>query len=122
MVELRPNCECSDGDLPPATRGTHTGFRVRPIEAADSNDVVAVWRSTWTATYETALGAAALGKMLRDLDENGTVGMISARAQGLCLVHEGRIVGTAIHSKDGPIVYLWGMYVLPQHQRLVRAA
>ena len=95
----------------------HTGYQVRRIEEADASDVVAVWRSTWTATYEATLGPAALGEMLRHLDENGTVGMIPSTAQGLCLVHEGRIVGTAVHSKDGPNVYLWGMYVMPKYQR-----
>lgn len=92
-------------------------LEVRLAEEDDSDHLIAVWRSTWAATYTTTLGGEAVDVMLRDLDENGAANLIPAGAQGLCLVHHGKIVGTAIHSKDGPNVYLWGMYVLPEHQR-----
>lgn len=79
--------------------------------------MVAVWRATWTGTYTTALGIEAVDVMLRDLDENGAVNLIGEGSQGLCLVHERKIVGTTVHSRSGAIVYLWGMYVLPEYQR-----
>ena len=90
---------------------------MRPVEGDDVSRLVEVWLVTWPSTYTAPLGATAVEAMLRDPDENGAAALMPEGARALCLLKETQIVGTAIHSSDGPHVYLWGMYVMPAHQR-----
>ncbi|MGI3903579.1 MAG: GNAT family N-acetyltransferase [Janthinobacterium lividum] len=93
-------------------------YRVRSIESGDSDGLLTVWRETWTATYAASLGDTAIEAMLRDLDVRGVASMVPLEsAQALCLLHDDEIIGSAIYSTDGPVAYLWGMYIKPHHQR-----
>ena len=81
-------------------------YRVRPVEGDDVRHLVEVWRVTWPATYAAMLGAATVEAMLRDLGESGAAALMPEGARALSLLHETESVGTAIHSSDGPHVYL----------------
>ncbi|MGV8954202.1 MAG: GNAT family N-acetyltransferase [Cypionkella sp.] len=93
-------------------------FRVRSANADDAASLTAVWRETWPATYAATLGAHAVEAMLEELDRNGITALLpEVGAQALCLLYGDEVVGTAIHSVGRSVVYLWGMYVTPRHQR-----
>ena len=95
-------------------------FRVRSANRDDAAKLIAIWRETWPATYAATLGAHAVEAMLDDLDRHGTASLLpEIGAKGLCLLDGGEVVGTAIHSVGRSVVYLWGMYVMPRHQRFV---
>lgn len=93
-------------------------FRIKSANRDDAASLIAVWRETWPATYATTLGAHAVEAMLDDLDRHGTASLLpEIGAKGLCLLDGNEVVGTAIHSVGRSVVYLWAMYVMPQHQR-----
>ncbi|WP_354042074.1 GNAT family N-acetyltransferase [Devosia sp. UYZn731] len=93
-------------------------FHVRTATRDDAPNLIAVWRETWPATYAATLGAHAVEAMLDDLDRHGTASLFpQVGAAGLCLLDGDEVVGTAIHSVGRSVVYLWGMYVMPRHQR-----
>ena len=92
-------------------------YRVRRIEHEDRKVLVEVWRTTWPATYAGTLGPAIVETMLRDLDDDGGAIMLPSGSHGFCATHEGEIVGTALYKPSQGVVYLWGMYVGPAHQR-----
>lgn len=90
---------------------------VRAIAPADEDELLGLWRETWTSTYGPSLGAEALDIMLRGLDR-GAVAMLPGRGErGYALVQDRRIVGSAIVRERGTVAYLWGMYVRPAQQR-----
>jgi|SRR5215217_5816795 len=94
-------------------------YRVKSASPDNAASLIAVWRKTWPTTYASTLGEHAVKAMLDDLDRNGVATLLpEVGAQALCLLNRDKVVGTAIHSFGRPVVYLWGMYVVPQHQRL----
>jgi ribosomal protein S18 acetylase RimI-like enzyme len=91
--------------------------RVRPIVPSDEQELLSLWRETWTTTYGPSLGTEALQRMLQHLDR-GTAAMFAGREErGYALVEGRQIVGSAISVERGEVAYLWGMYVRPGQQR-----
>lgn len=83
----------------------------------DAPGLVALWQETWTETYGPSLGSSVLATMLQRLNE-GVVSMIPGDGErGYCLVFGAKIIGSAVVREREKVAYLWGMYVLPEHQR-----
>ena len=93
-------------------------FEIREITKADSLGLIQLWRTTWTATYGPSLGADVLTRMLADLDENGITSMLPEKGErGFCIASDDCILGSTIIMERGSVAYLWGLYILPNHQR-----
>jgi ribosomal protein S18 acetylase RimI-like enzyme len=93
-------------------------LEINEITKSDALDLIQLWRTTWTATYGPSLGSAVLAKMLVDLDEKGTTSMLPENGErGYCVRSDGCLLGSVIVAERGGIAYLWGLYVLPDHQR-----
>lgn len=92
--------------------------RIRRIVANDGPDLVRLWRQTWAATYGASLGREAADDMLAELDRNGLLLMMPGQGEeGLCATVADKIVGSVLFRRNGDVLYLWGMYVLPEMQR-----
>lgn len=90
----------------------------RTVTTDDHPGLLTLWRETWTATYGPSLGQAALGKMLADLEQNGTASFFPGTGErGYCMTDGENILASAIVVERGTVAYLWGMYVHPNYQR-----
>jgi RimJ/RimL family protein N-acetyltransferase len=92
---------------------------IREITNDDTQALIKLWRSTWTATYTLSLGLDVLAGMLADLETHGTNSMLpGAGERGYCQMSEGTTQGSVIIAERGRAAYVWGLYVLPECQRL----
>lgn len=91
---------------------------IRDVTDSDAEQLIALWKATWTSTYGPSLGDQALISMLNDLETQGTHLMLPGDGErGFCIATEAEIVGSLILRRNGSTAYLWGMYVKPEHQR-----
>ena len=89
---------------------------IRPLDLTLERDAVAaVWERTWTATYTASLGRDAVASMLDDLK---SMAMDGPGVVGIGAEVGGRVVATGLFREVGALAYVWGMYVLPEHQRM----
>lgn len=93
------------------------GWHARLVTPEDAPSLVALWRETWTKTYGPSLGLSALNAMLQPLNQ-GVASMLPGNGErGYCLVLGTKVIGSAVVRERGQTAYLWGVYVLPGHQR-----
>lgn len=65
---------------------------IREITKDDTQAVIELWRSTWTATYTQSLGPDVLAGMLADLETHGTNSMLPGTGErGYCHASKGTI-------------------------------
>ncbi|WP_284778452.1 GNAT family N-acetyltransferase [Agrobacterium sp. lyk4-40-TYG-31] len=92
--------------------------QIRTIVEGDADQLIALWNTTWTATYGPSLGNDSLAHMLGELALKKTSGMLPGNGErGICLVDGDEIVGSVIVAARGSKAYLWGLYIEPRHQR-----
>lgn len=92
--------------------------RIRGILESDADQLIALWRATWIATYGSSLGVKALTGMLGNLEQNGISGMLPGNDErGLCAVGSAGIMGSVIIAERNGKAYVWGPYIKPEHQR-----
>ncbi|KZM48422.1 GNAT family N-acetyltransferase [Labrenzia sp. OB1] len=90
---------------------------IRDIVEADADQLMALWRETWTATYSPVLGSEAVAAMLEDLDQNKLDGMLPGKGErGICLASDEGIIGTVVVAERCATAQIWGLYVRPRHQ------
>jgi ribosomal protein S18 acetylase RimI-like enzyme len=95
-----------------------TELEIRDILERDTDQLLALWRATWTSTYASSLGFEALAGMLDELERNGVSGMLPGNDErGLCAASDGKIMGSVIVAERGRKAYIWGLYVMPECQR-----
>ena len=93
-------------------------YDIRPIASEDADALIKVWKQTWAETYGQTLGQEAAQTMISGLDAHGTAQMMPGTGElGFCALDRTEVVGSIIYLKRGAVAYLWGMYVLPAHQR-----
>ena len=93
------------------------GWHARLVTPEDAPSLVALWRETWTKTYGPSLGVPALNAMLQALNQCVASMLPGNGERGYCLVLGTKVIGSAVVRERGETAYLWGMYMLPEHQR-----
>ncbi len=77
----------------------------------------ALYAVTWRATYEARLGAETVSGMVARLSEPSVGGMVPAQGQVFGASQNGSLVGAVAVREAGGVAYVWGLTVLPRHQR-----
>lgn len=91
-------------------------FVVRPATAEDVDGIVAVGHETWRATYTELAGAEYVRRGLARWWSPKGIAQTVTEGGALVAVEGTRVVGVATYSRDGDVVDVWKLYVLPSVQ------
>ena len=88
------------------------------FERSQMEQLRALYRAAWTATYGPTLGAEFLAALLLSLDDPELKSMMPQRDERIAVALKGsKLIGATTFAERGGFIYVWGMYVLPNEQR-----
>ncbi|WP_119308508.1 GNAT family N-acetyltransferase [Cohaesibacter haloalkalitolerans] len=92
---------------------------IRPYVTEKAEEFCAFLKQSWLDTYGPEVGRAATDGLIASMLGNGIKALVPGRDETACLAEQGsRIVGSIIHAQRQGFVYVWGLYVARQKQRM----
>nr|WP_321525996.1 GNAT family N-acetyltransferase [uncultured Cohaesibacter sp.] len=92
---------------------------IRPYVMEKAEELCAFLKQSWLDTYVSEVGRAATDGLIASLLGNGIKTLVPGRDETACLAEQGsRIVGSIVHAQRQGFVYVWGLYVARQKQRM----
>ncbi|WP_319484515.1 GNAT family N-acetyltransferase [uncultured Cohaesibacter sp.] len=92
---------------------------IRPYVTEKADAFCAFLKQSWLDTYVPEVGRAATDGLISSMLGNGIKALVPGHDEIASLAEQGsRIVGSVIHAQRQGFVYVWGLYVARQKQRM----